>query len=129
MVSEGRKPTVAVLGASSDRRKFGNKAVRAYVARGYDVFPINPRRSVVEGLRTYPSILDVPSPIDRVTVYLPPDLLLPILADVAKKGTAELYLNPGADRHDVVEAARALGLNTILACSIIEIGLSPSQFS
>ncbi len=123
-----RKPTVAVIGASSDRRKFGNKAVRAYAARGYEVFPVNPRRTSVEGIPAYASILDIPASIDRATAYLPPEVLLTILPDIASKGVGELYLNPGADREDVVEAARDLGLDPILACSIVEIGFSPAQF-
>jgi len=127
-VAVERKPTVAVIGASSDRRKFGNKAVRAYAARGYEVFPVNPRRTSVEGIPAYASILDIPASIDRATAYLPPEVLLTILPDIASKGVGELYLNPGADREDVVEAARDLGLDPILACSIVEIGFSPAQF-
>ena len=56
--------TVAVVGASNDRNKFGNKALRAYQAEGHTVIPINPNESVVEGLKTYGSVLDVPGPID-----------------------------------------------------------------
>jgi hypothetical protein len=122
-------PTVAVLGASNDRRKYGNKAVRAYAVRGYSVFPVNLRESAIEGIPSVRSVLDVPVPLDRVTVYLPPERLLAILPEIARKGTRELFLNPGTDRADVVAAARALGLEPILACSIIEIGMSPSQFA
>ena len=56
--------TVAVIGASSNRRKFGNKALRAFEHRGYTVIPINPNEAEVEGHRTYPSVLDVPGHID-----------------------------------------------------------------
>ena len=50
---------VAVIGASSDPRKFGNRAVRAFRRQGYTVIPINPNESQVEGLKTYASVLDV----------------------------------------------------------------------
>ena len=126
---DARKPTVAVIGASRDRAKYGNKAVRAYLARGYDVFPVNPAAASVEGLPAYASILDIPAPIDRATIYVPPEVLMRLLPDIARKGVGALYLNPGADREDVVRAARAPALDPILACSIVEIGLSPSQFS
>ena len=67
------KPTVAIVGASSDRRKFGNKAVRAYVAAGYDVYPVHPTEPAVEGLPAFKSVKDVPAAkLDRVTFYLPP---------------------------------------------------------
>ena len=64
--------TVAVIGASSNRDKFGNKALRAFAKRGYTVIPINPNEREVEGYRTYPSVLEVPGHIDLATVYVPP---------------------------------------------------------
>jgi predicted CoA-binding protein len=124
-----KTPTIAVIGASSDRAKYSNRAVRAYQARGYTVFPINPRETAIEGLAAYPSIRDVPGPVDRVTVYVPPDVLLTLLPEIAEKAPAELYFNPGSERDDVVERARALGLDPILACSITAIGFSPRQFA
>ena len=37
------QPTVAIIGASTDRSKFGNKSVRAHLQQGYEVFPVNPK--------------------------------------------------------------------------------------
>ncbi len=96
--------TVAVVGASSDRQKFGNKALRAFRDRGYVVVPINPRESEVEGEKSYASVLDVPGQIDMATFYVGPSVGLKILEDVAKKGIPEVWLNPGADSPQVVDA-------------------------
>jgi hypothetical protein len=120
---------VAVIGASNDRRKFGNKAVRAYARRGFDVYPVNPREATIEGLRVYRSLLDIPVALDRVLVYLPPPTTLGVLDDIAGKGTRELYLNPGSEDPTVVRRARELGLDPILACSIVAIGESPSSYA
>jgi predicted CoA-binding protein len=65
---------VAVIGASSNRNKFGNRAVRAFVQQGYTVVPINPHETEIEGLRAYASVLDVPGPIDMASIYVPPDV-------------------------------------------------------
>jgi uncharacterized protein len=122
-------PTVvAVIGASSDRQKFGNKALRAFRDQGYTVVPINPKEPEVEGERTYPSVLDVPGDVNMATFYVAPAVGLKILDDVVKKGIPEVWLNPGADGPQVVERARALGLKTVVACSILGIGASPSQY-
>ncbi|MCA9267399.1 MAG: CoA-binding protein [Planctomycetales bacterium] len=120
------KPTVAILGASADQSKFGNKAVRAYVRKGYDVFPINPKADQIEGLTAYPTLADVPvEKLDRISVYLPPAVGLKVLAEIAAKPHDEFWLNPGSDSPEVVDAARALGLDPIVACSIVAIGETP----
>ena len=120
--------TVAVIGASSDRRKFGNKALRAFLARGYTAIPINPREAEIEGLKAYASVLDVPGPIDMATFYVSPVVGLAMLDDLVTKGVAEVWFNPGADSPDIVDRARALGLRPVVACSIVGIGESPGNY-
>ena len=116
---------VAVIGASSDPRKFGNRAVKAFRRQGYTVVPINPTESVVEGLKTYASVLDVPDDIDMATFYVPPDIGEKVMPDVAKKKIPEVWLNPGAESESLVRLARSLQVEPIIACSIIGIGENP----
>src|SRR5262245_59733645 len=120
--------TVAVIGASTDRQKFGNKAVRAFHAIGYTVFPVNPHETVLEGLRVYPSDLAVPGTIDMATMYVPPGIGIQLLEDIARKGVGELWLIPGSESDALVARARALGLNIIEACSVVGIGDSPAKY-
>lgn len=120
--------TVAIIGASSDRRKFGNKALRAFQAQGFKVVPINPNEPEVEGHRTYPTALDYPDAFDLATVYVPSAAGVGVMEDLAKKRVPEVWLNPGADEPDVVARARQLGLNIIQACSIIAIGETPWRY-
>jgi len=120
--------TVAVIGASSNRDKFGNKALRAFAHRGYTVFPINPTETDVEGHRAFASVLDVPTDIDLATVYVPGPIGVRIMDDLAKKGIPEVWLNPGADDRAVLDRARALGLKTVRHCSMMAIGESPSRY-
>jgi len=118
---------VAILGASTDRSKFGNKAVRAFRQHGDTVWPVNPKESAVEGLPAFKSITDLPGRPHKVSVYLPPPVLLKVLPEIAAKGCDELWLNPGTDSPDVVAEAQRLGLKTIRACSIVAIGISPES--
>ncbi len=117
--------TIAIIGASTDRAKFGNKAVRAFVQQGYDVFPVNPKEETVEGLRAFKSIRDVPVRPQRISVYLPPTVLMKVLPDIAARGCDELWLNPGTESDEVIAEAERLGLNVIQACSIVAVGISP----
>lgn len=116
---------VAVIGASTDRRKFGNRALRAYRQQGFSVLAINPNETEVEGLKTFASVLDVPGPIDMATFYVPPEIGERVIDEVARKGIAEVWLNPGAESDALVARARSLNIQPILACSIIAIGEDP----
>lgn len=121
-------PVIAVVGASRDRRKFGNKALRAFRQQGYTVVPINPNEVEIEGERTYPTVLAYPGPIDEATMYLPQEAALTVLDDLAAKRVEQVWLNPGADAPAVVERARALGLRPIVACSITWAGEKPGAW-
>jgi uncharacterized protein len=119
---------VAVVGASSNRQKFGNKALRAFKAEGYTVVPVNPNEAEVEGMKTYATVLDVPQAIDMATVYVPPEIGITLLPQFEQKGIPEIWMNPGAESDELLAEARRRKLNVIAACSIIGIGRSPYQF-
>jgi hypothetical protein len=123
------KPTVAILGASRNRRKYGNKSVRAHVQQGYEVFPVNPHAVEIEGLKAYRDLASVPvKQLDRISVYLPPEVALGLLEEIQNRGAKEVWFNPGSDSPEVVARAEELGLDIIRACSIVDIGVSPSEF-
>jgi len=119
---------VAVIGASNDRSKFGNRAVRAYRLQGHTVIPINPHENEVEGLKAYKSVLDVPGTIDMASFYVPPEVGEQVIKEVARKGIAEVWLNPGAESDRLIEQAQALHIEPIIACSIVAIGQDPYAF-
>ena len=116
---------IAVIGASGNRNKFGNRAVRAYKQQGYTVVPINPHEKEVEGLAAYASVLDVPGPIDMASFYVPPAIGAQVIAEIAQKGIPEVWFNPGAESDDLIARARALQIQPIVACSIVAIGENP----
>ncbi len=121
-------PVIAVIGASNDRRKFGNKALRAFRQQGYTVVPVNLHEDVVEGERAYRSVLDYPGTIDEATMYVPPDAGLGVIEELARKKIPAVWLNPGADGPAVIARAEALGLRPIVACSILAVGQDPMDF-
>lgn len=123
-------PTVAIIGASRDRSKFGNKSLRAHQAAGYEVYPINPKDSEVEGLACFASLADLPvQKLDRVSLYLPPAVAVKVLDEVAAIDVEQVWLNPGVADAAVRERADELGLAVIDGCSIVDLGMSPSEFS
>ncbi len=118
-------PSIAVIGASNDRSKFGNKCVRAYVRLGWTVHPVHPTEREIEGLAAYASIVDAPRPIDRVALYLPPPRVMKVLPEIARTGCKDVFFNPGTESDEALELARQLGLNPIEACTIVWEGERP----
>lgn len=121
------RKSVAVVGASADRSKFSNKAIRAYLQQGWDVYPVNPKGGEIEGLRVFASLRDVTNRLDRVSIYLPPAVGIGLLPDVAAAAPAEFWVNPGAESDELLAEARRLGLDPIVACSIVAVGVSPAS--
>lgn len=116
---------VAVIGASNNRQKFGNRAVRAFVREGYTVVPIHPSEANVEGLTAYRSVLDVPGTIDMASFYVPPEIGEQVIEEVARKQIKEVWLNPGSESDALVAKARSLSIAPIVACSIVAVGQNP----
>lgn len=122
------KKTVAVLGASANRAKFSNKSVRAHLAKDWDVYPVNPKGGEIEGLKVYTSLADIPVKLDRVTIYLPPPIGVKALPEIAAVQPGDFYVNPGAESDELVAESKKLGLDPILECSIIAVGMTSEQF-
>src|SRR5882672_11296186 len=114
------KQTVAIVGASADKTKFSNKAIHAHLRAGYDVYPVNPKEEMIEGLKCYKSVAEIPVVLDRISLYLPPAVGVKVLDEIAKKGCQKLWVNPGADSPELIQRAQILSLNPTVACSFTD---------
>ena len=122
-------PVVAIVGANNDRSKYGNKSVRAHLRAGYTVYPVHPTETQVEGLPAYRDLASLPGPVERVSMYVPPHVGIRLLPQIAAIAPRELFLNPGSESPELVARAQELGLEPILACSILDVGEDPAQLS
>ena len=118
-------PRIAIIGASNNPAKYGNKAVRAYLRRGWTVFPVTPREASVEGIPTHPDVESIPGSLDRVALYVPPSVGIALLPGLIGKGIAEVFVSPGAESDELLAEGERLGLPLVQACSIVEIGERP----
>lgn len=112
-------PTIAVIGASSNPQKYGNRAIHAWREAGWTVIPINPNEAEIEGLTAYPKLADVPGEVQVATMYVPAPLGLKIADGIIAKGVREVYLNPGAESPELRAKLEAAGIEVHEACSII----------
>lgn len=114
----------AVAGASTNRAKYGNKALRAYLQAGLRAFPINPNEPVVEGLHAVPSLLDLSEPVHGLSIITPPHITEKVVKDALQAGIKHIWMQPGAESDNAVELARARGVNVIAgdACILVVLG-------
>ncbi|REJ85586.1 MAG: CoA-binding protein [Planctomycetota bacterium] len=116
----------AVVGASRDRAKYGNKVLRAYQQTGRTVFPVNPQTDEVEGLTAYPDLSSLPETVHGVSIVTPPDVTEQIVEEAAALGVQHLWMQPGAESRAAIERAEKLGLNVIHSgpCALVVMGYS-----
>lgn len=120
--------SIVIIGASSRRDRFANKAVRAYAEAGYTVYAVHPKEESVEGLPVYRSVADIPGPVDIANLYVAPAVGMDMLEGFAAKGITAVYANPGAASPELLDKGRELGLEMRPRCSILAIGRTPSEF-
>ncbi len=116
---------IAIVGASKDRNKFSNKAIRAYKLNNHVVFPVNPNEREIEGLKCYSSVQEIPLEVDAASLYLPPEIGIKIIHDLVKKGIKTVYLNPGSESEEIISQLSENGIKVLQECSIRAIGANP----
>lgn len=121
--------TFAIIGASSNRSRFSNKAIRALKNQVKAIYPVHLSESTIEELKCYHSIEEIPVRPDIISIYLSEDKLLPILENIEAKGTGEIWLNPGTDTTTVMRELMKKNIPFKQTCTIIEAGFHPSDFS
>jgi predicted CoA-binding protein len=105
--------TIAVVGASSSRKKFGNAVFRGLKEKGYTVFPVNPNAEIVEGDKSYPDLKSIPEPVDAAIILTSPENTDKIIEDAVGKRIDKIWFQQGADFSDAVERAKEAGLEVV----------------
>jgi predicted CoA-binding protein len=114
----------AVVGATSDRAKYGNKVLRCYQQHGLDVVAVNPRLKEVEGAPCVPDLLSLPERVHGVSIITPPSVTERIVEDAHAAGITRLWMQPGAESQAAIERCKALGIDVIAhgPCILVELG-------
>lgn len=113
----------AVVGASTDRQKFGNKVLRCYMDNGYTVYPINPKATEVEGLAAFKSLSELPEPVHGISVVTPPAVTEQVVKEAASLGIAFIWMQPGAESAAAIDECTTKGISVIAGgpCLLVEL--------
>src|SRR5262249_34617298 len=95
----------AVVGASDNRGKYGNKVLRCYLQHGRTAYPVNPHAAQVEGLTCSPDLASLPQPVHGVSIITPPVVTEKVVDQAIELGIKHLWLQPGAEHWEAIERA------------------------
>ena len=114
----------AVVGASADREKYGNKVLRCYQQHGKEVFPINPRATEIEGLKAFPSLDALPKPVAGISIITPPKITESVVDEAIRTGVKRIWMQPGAENDKAIRTAEEAGLEVIAGgpCLLVVLG-------
>ena len=113
-----------VVGASTNREKYGNKCLRCYLQHGLEAYAVNPREKTIEGVACYPSVAELPETVKSLSIITPPEVTEKVVEAAIAKGIENVWMQPGAESPAAVEKAERAGLNVIAdgSCLLVVLG-------
>lgn len=114
----------AVIGASTNREKYGNKVLRCYLQHQLTAYPVNPRAKVIEGITCYEDISSLPAEVKSISVITPPAITEKIVDDAINKGILNIWMQPGAESAVAVKKCQDAHINVIAdgSCILVALG-------
>jgi predicted CoA-binding protein len=117
-------PAFGVVGASTNRDKYGNKVLRCYLQNGKKTIPVNPNVAEIEGIPCATTISDLPPDILSISMITPPAVTAKLVPLAIEKGIKNIWMQPGAEHPDAVALCREKGVNVIAdgSCLLVVLG-------
>jgi predicted CoA-binding protein len=113
----------AVVGASTNRDKFGNKVLRCYLQQNKIVYPVNPRENKIENVACIHQIADLPDDVKSISIITPPSITEMIVDEAIKKGIQNIWMQPGAESETAIQHCKQHNINVIAdgRCILVEL--------
>jgi uncharacterized protein len=109
----------AVIGVSTNRRKFGTTVFRMMKERQFVVYPVNPNHDVVEGERCFATVNELPEDVQSVVIVVPPAVAEGVLIDCVRKGIRVVWMQPGSESADAIDLAKKYNIAVVHGQCII----------
>lgn len=113
------KKTWAVIGATTNKDKFGYKIWKKLKDHNYDVYPINPKYDHIDGEKCFDNLDDLPIKPEVVNLVVPPKVSMKSIDMANALGIKYLWFQPGAADERVIEKAEGLGLNIVFGDCVL----------
>jgi uncharacterized protein len=114
------RATWAVVGASQDRDKYGYKVFHALCRAGYTVYAVNPRGGDIDGHRVFPSLADLPQPVEVVNLVVPPSVTEQVVREAQELGLTRIWMQPGAESGAAIDYCHQHDMLVVFdACAMV----------
>lgn len=119
-----QSPEFAVIGASSNRNKYGNKVLRCYKQHHMTVYPVHPSEQEIEGLVVFSSVMELPTEVKSISIITPPPITEEVVEDAIKRGIKNIWMQPGAESEQAIQNCIDHQINVIAQgpCILVVLG-------
>jgi len=113
-----------VVGASSNRQKFGNRILRCYMQHGKRAIPVNPNETEIEGVACVKDVENLPAEVKSISMITPPAVTEQLVPRAIARGIENIWMQPGAESPAAVALCREKGINVIAdgSCLLVVLG-------
>jgi len=113
-----------VVGASTNRDKYGNKVLRCYLQHNLQAIPVNPKEPVIEGAPCVATVMDLPADVKSISVITPPHVTDEVVKMAIRKGIDNIWMQPGAESSVAIALCRENNINVIAdgSCILVVMG-------
>ena len=114
-----QEKSVVVLGASNNPERYSYKALKMLAENGYKTIPVHPQLKDIDGIEVKNSLGDISENIYTLTLYVGPEKIIPLIADIIKLKPQRVILNPGTESRELKEALVKASISYIEACTLV----------
>lgn len=104
---------IAIAGASRKPGKFGAVVFKELQQKGYELFPVHPEASEIQGIPCYRSVEDLPHSVDLLYVVIPKRATLPVVQDAVKRGFRRIWIQQSSETPESLELASKYNIPVI----------------
>ena len=98
---ENKNTLIALVGASNDPKKYGNKILLDLVSKGYNVAPVNSKEKTIAGIKSYKNVLDLKESPSIINFVVPPSIGFQITKELVENKFDNFWYQPGAESEKI----------------------------
>ena len=92
---------IALIGASNDKNKYGNKILLDLISKGHNVVPINPKEDSIAGLKSYSNVSELSEKPSIIKFVVPPNIGFQLTKDLVESDYDNFWYQPGAESEEI----------------------------